>query len=185
MTIVDAIMRQQRVVDAATRWRETRAELAVALGWPARHTGVEVAVIRLRHDAAVDELAAALDDFADKKLPAVANGTSGVARRITQLEGEVALLAISWLHTVDAAIGGDHRRRLHSGRAVGDDTRGEGARAPRRARQGRSHVIVRIAVLLLLAVVITLLFRVIERPRRRRHWSSSAGDRGGYLEERR
>lgn len=99
MTVAELIGRQTAVLSAALHWRDARASYRNAFTSSA-YTGSEVAAARLRYQGAKRELLDALERIVDTQAPT--STTSGAARRVTQLEGEIVLEAISWFHAFEA-----------------------------------------------------------------------------------
>jgi hypothetical protein len=91
------MMRYSRLGVLAAEWERSRAEFAHAVTSTA-YSGAEVAAARERFGCASERLAAVVAELDDYDLPAVANGTSGCARQIIRLEGDVVLEAIGWHH---------------------------------------------------------------------------------------
>lgn len=101
MTVSDMIARQTRLFAAALEWQRSSRALSQAVT-TSDIPGAETWAIRQRHAHAAAALAEIVDEIDDAQLPAVGNGTSGSARRVTQLEGAIALQAIAWFHARDA-----------------------------------------------------------------------------------
>lgn len=91
-TILETLRLHQELARAAAEWKRSRVELAHATTSPA-YSSEEVSARARDHEAAITSLLVAQDALGDAQLPAI---TFGNARRIGQLEGEVALQAVSW-----------------------------------------------------------------------------------------
>lgn len=94
MTIFETLRLHQELAAAAAEWKRTRVELASATTSPL-FDGQQCAAAARDHEAAIVGLLIAYDALEGAQLPAVAIGN---ARRIGQLEGEIALQAIGWFH---------------------------------------------------------------------------------------
>jgi len=95
-TIAESIGRQLRMLDAAREWFRARSEYMFVVD--EQRQPAEIAPVRQRYHLASARLADAITELENAMLPAAGDTTTGAARRVTQLEGEIVLAAIGWFH---------------------------------------------------------------------------------------
>jgi hypothetical protein len=92
VTILVTLRLQQQLVAAAADWKRTRVALALAVTSP-RCNGSDVATVLLAHDAAINRLAAAVDELAEHDEPPPLPSEA----RTEALEQRIIVQSISWL----------------------------------------------------------------------------------------
>jgi hypothetical protein len=115
-SVAETMMRYSRLGMLAGEWGRARAEYAHAVTSSA-YSGAEVTAARERLSCAAEQLAALVAELDDHDLPAVAHGTTGRARQVGRLEGEIVLEAIAWHHArQDGSLYGREQQAEHCGR---------------------------------------------------------------------